>query len=149
MTISDDRRGSVSGDVIALELRLSATPDAAWIEGFLVEPGAQHAFAGRPVGDLPRIEGDLICWSVRTTELRIAWQHLIRCLERANFRQGRARQAETLSAPPGSGPVRLFAADRARHPSLGPPDVLRPVDTLAAVDTLDRSARLGPPTTAP
>jgi hypothetical protein len=88
LSVGDDRRATVSGDVIALELRLTGTPDASWVDAFRLPRAARsEPFANMGPEELPRIVGDLICWSVRTSELRIAWQYLIRCLEHANFRR--------------------------------------------------------------
>ena len=96
LSVGDDRRATLCGDVIALELRLTGTPDASWVDAFHLPKGAKwEPFANMGPDELPRIEGDLICWSVRTSELRIAWQYLLRCLEHANFRRAESGVARS------------------------------------------------------
>jgi hypothetical protein len=122
--------------MIALELRLTGTPDASWIEGFYLHRGAQQQpFDGRAPAELPRIEGDLICWSIRTSELQIAWQHLIRCLERANFRRSRdARDARDA----GSRAILDRRAPTVTSASRGGPELDVPVRAVSASPTEDR-----------
>lgn len=83
LVIGPNRRATVSGGRIALELELSGLPDARWIDGF-----ARHEAAtllqGVAVPDQPTVEGPMIRWSVPTSMLIPAWQHLCRCVDRAN-----------------------------------------------------------------
>ncbi|MGO8875213.1 MAG: hypothetical protein ACLQNG_05530 [Acidimicrobiales bacterium] len=93
LVISGKRRGTLSDDTLHLQLGLSERPDRCWVEAFSQRDPAKSVFEGRPASQLPRIEGDEICWSIRQADLMSAWWYLGRCVDRANVASARFRAA--------------------------------------------------------
>jgi hypothetical protein len=84
LVISSERRGTLCDGTLHLHLMLSEVPDRSWIEAFCRRDPSKSLFDGVATGQLPRIEGDQIYWSIRQADLMSAWWYLGRCVDRAN-----------------------------------------------------------------
>ena len=84
IVISSERRGTLCDGTLHLRLMLSGVPDRSWVEAFCQRDSSKSLFDGVAAGQLPRIEGDQIYWSIRQADLMSAWWYLGRCVDRAN-----------------------------------------------------------------
>lgn len=99
LVIGTNRRATVSRGRIDLELELSGVPDARWIEGFAHQEAAA-ALEGVVVPDRPTVEGTTIRWSIPASGLMLAWQHICRCVDRANSTSSRLPSRATRAVLP-------------------------------------------------
>lgn len=84
LVISDNRRASLHGGQLDLELTLSGVPDRTWRDAFHMKGQTGSPIVGVTAPRPPRIVGDTIHWSIGKTNLVQAWWHLGRCVDRAN-----------------------------------------------------------------
>ena len=84
LMVSSERRGTLCDGTLHLQLMLSEVPGRSWVEAFCQWDPSKSPFAGVAAGQLPRIEGDQIYWSIRQADLASAWWYLGRCVDRAN-----------------------------------------------------------------
>lgn len=109
--ISSERQGTLCDGTLHLRLMLSEVPDRSWLESFYRREASKSPFDGVAAGQLPRIKGDRIYWSIREADLMSAWWYLGRCVDRANAACSRF-PARTSGARTGHSSSRLDEGDR-------------------------------------
>jgi hypothetical protein len=108
LAISSKRRGTLCDDKLHLQLGLSDLPDRSWVEEFSQRDPSGSIFDGATAGELPRIEGDQIHWSIRQADLMSAWLYLGRCVDRANAAGSRLHAARArLESGEAAEPLRF------------------------------------------
>lgn len=118
LTISSDRRAILCHGKLHLQFVLSELPDRPWVEAFCQRDPLNSAFDGAGAGELPRIEGDQIRWSIRQADLMPAWWYLGRCVDRANSARSRLRRTRA-SVESGEAAEDARFPDSSEHSAAG------------------------------
>ena len=103
LAIGGNRKGTVKGGLVHLELELTGRPDPVWLDAF-ARHDAPPALNGAAVAEHPSVKGSTIRWSVPAPCLMAAWQYLCRCVDRANATSARVPTARGLTTRVSAAP---------------------------------------------
>jgi hypothetical protein len=84
LVITGDRKATLRGSTLDLQLTLSGVPDRPWIDAFLRKDQPDLPIEGVSARRPPKIVADTIHWSIGKSDLVPAWWYLGRCVDRAN-----------------------------------------------------------------
>jgi hypothetical protein len=84
LVITGERKATLRGSTLDLQLTLSGVPDRSWVDAFLQRDQPSLPIEGVSARRPPKIIADTIHWSIGKADLVPAWWYLGRCVDRAN-----------------------------------------------------------------
>jgi len=111
LVIGSKREAALRSGTLHLRLALSEVPGRPWVEAFNELDQARSPFDALAKDQLPKIDGNMILWSVRQGDLMPAWWYIGRCVDRANAACARRAHAQARTES-------REASERARLPEL-------------------------------